>query len=205
MRLNWLGRATMNNAFRGWGQSYSASWLQRLGGLVEGGNALEIGCGRGAGVKMILEDFGAATVEAFDLDPKMIDRARRYLASCGLGAINLRVADVACIPAGDATFDAVFDFGAIHLVPNWRQAIVEVRRVLKPGGRFFFEWVTNRLLRLPYPLFTEGFGGMQSPRPVELMHELELRGINVGRRFVRLRLAAVTGVVGDFVGVGFAI
>src|SRR6266566_2659977 len=97
MRLNWLGRATMNNAARSLGQSYTASWLERLGGRVEGGRALEVGCGRGVGVQMILERFGAASVEAMDLDPKMIERARRRLAAYGSARMQLSVGDVTSI------------------------------------------------------------------------------------------------------------
>ncbi len=202
MRLNWLGRATMNNPARSLGQYYTASWLERLGGRVEGGRVLEVGCGRGVGVKIILERFGAAAVEALDLDPRMIERACRRLTAYGLARVQLSVGDVTSIKAGDATFDAVFDFGAIHLEPNWRKAVAEVRRVLKPGGRFFFEWVTSRVLRMPYPLVTEAFGRMEAPSAGLLMRELERQGIVVGRSFVRPRVAALTGFVGDLVGVG---
>src|SRR5205809_3011263 len=202
MKLNWLGRATMNNAVRSLGQSYSAYWLERLGGRVEGGRVLEVGCGGGVGVKIILERFGAASVEAMDLDPKMIERAHRRLAAYGLARVQLSVGDVTSIKAGDATFDAVFDFGAIHLEPNWRKAVAEVRRVLKPGGKFYFEWVTSSLLRLPYPLVTEAFGRMEPPGPALLMQELERQGILVGQSFACPRLAALTGFVGDLVGVG---
>ena len=128
MRLNWLGRATMNNPARSLGQHYAASLLERLGGRVEGGNVLEVGCGRGVGVKIILERFGAAAVEALDLDPKMIECARRSLETYGLARVQLSVGDVTAIKSGDATFDAVFDFGTIHLEPNWRKALAEVRR-----------------------------------------------------------------------------
>jgi ubiquinone/menaquinone biosynthesis C-methylase UbiE len=202
MRLNWLGRASMNNPARSLGQYYTASWLERLGGRVEGGRVLEVGCGRGAGVKIILERFGAAVVEAFDLDPKMIAGARRRLAACGPARVQLSVGDVTSIKADDATFDAVFDFGAIHLEPNWQKALAEVRRVLKPGGKFFFEWVTSGALRLTYPLVTEAFGRMEPPDPKLLMHELERQGIIVGQKYVCPRLPALTGFVGDLIGVG---
>jgi len=202
VRLNWLGRASMNNAIRSLGQHYAASRLERLGGRVEGGRALEVGCGRGVGVRIILERFGAAAVEALDLDPKMIERARRRLAAYDPARMQLSVGDVTSIKAGDATFDAVFDFGAIHLEPKWREAIAEVRRVLKPGGKFFFEWVTSSVLRLPYPLVTEAFGRMEPLSPALLTQELERRGITVGQSFVCPKLAALTGFVGDFVGVG---
>jgi ubiquinone/menaquinone biosynthesis C-methylase UbiE len=202
MRLNWLGRATMNNPARSLGQYYTASWLERLGGRVEGGRVLEVGCGRGAGVEIILERFGAALVQAFDLDPKMVAGARERLASYGPARVQLSVGDVTSIQADDTTFDAVFDFGAIHLEPNWKKALAEVRRVLKPGGKFFFEWVTSSALRLTYPFVTEAFGRMESPDPKQLMHELERQGIIVGQKFVCLRLPALTGFVGDLIGVG---
>jgi ubiquinone/menaquinone biosynthesis C-methylase UbiE len=195
----------MNNAIRALGQEYSARWMERLGGRVEDGRVLEVGCGRGVGVQVILERFGAASVDAIDLDPKMVERARRRLAACGLAGVRLNVGNVTCIEAGDSTYDAVFDFGAIHLEPDWPKAIAEVRRVLKPGGKFFFEWVTGSLLRLPYPLTTEGFGRMKVPDPKQLMQELEGQGIVVGQRFVCPKVAAVTGFIGDFVGVGVAV
>src|SRR6266403_2774130 len=73
-----------------------------------------------------------------------------------------------------------FDFGAIHLEPNWQKALAEVRRVLKPGGKFFFEWVTSGALRLTYPFVTEAFGRMEPPDPKLLMQELERQGIIEG-------------------------
>ena len=47
-----------------------------------------------------------------------------------------------------------------------------MRRVLKPGGRFFFEWATTSFLRLPYPLVTEapwqGVPGQSGPELPEV-------------------------------------
>src|SRR5947209_1763332 len=83
VRLNWPGRATMNSLAPSLGQRYAGSLLERLGGRIEGGRVLEVGCGGGAGVKIILERFGAAEVVAFDLDPMMIERARRQLSGFG--------------------------------------------------------------------------------------------------------------------------
>ncbi len=193
----------MNSSTRALAQrKFIAPLFERLGGRLEGGHALEVGCGGGAGVEIILDRFGAAEVHAFDLDPKMVDRARRRLASRPSGQVRLAVGDLESIDAEDATFDAVFDFGAVHLVPDWQAALSEVRRVLRPGGRFFFELVTSRLLRLPYPLVTEGFRRMRPPAPQEFFAELEHRGILVGDNFVRLKLAALSQAVGDFIGVG---
>lgn len=184
MRLNLLGRAAMNSTARRLAQYYVASWFERLGGRVENGRVLEVGCGGGVGVLIILRRFGAAEVHAFDLDPRMIERARRRITLHEAKVVHLMVGDVTSINADDATFDAVFDFGAIHLEPNWQKAISEVRRVLKPGGRFFFELVTSRFLRVAYPLMTEGFENMNPPGPKQFIDELDRYGIAVGQNFV---------------------
>ncbi|MBT8373191.1 MAG: class I SAM-dependent methyltransferase [Deltaproteobacteria bacterium] len=37
----------------------------------------------------------------------------------------------------DATYDAVFDFGALHYVHDWQSALLEIQKVIKPGGLSF--------------------------------------------------------------------
>ena len=160
--------------------------LIRLGGRTAGARVAEIGCGSGYGTRLIVDEFGAARVDAVDLDPKMIDRARRRLhryssaVSLAVGsATDLRVA----LGAADASYDAVFDFAIIHHVPVWRDAVAEVARVLKPGGRFYFHEVTATALARPtyrrlfdhpeHDRFTAG----------EFLAELPLYGLDVGDRW----------------------
>ena len=38
-----------------------------------------------------------------------------------------------------ATFDLVLDFGILRHVGNWRDALAEVHKILRPGGEFLFE------------------------------------------------------------------
>ncbi|HEX7794194.1 MAG TPA: class I SAM-dependent methyltransferase, partial [Vicinamibacterales bacterium] len=45
------------------------------------------------------------------------------------------------------SFDAVFDFGILHHIPDWQKAVREIARVLRPGGLFFFEEVTGQALQ----------------------------------------------------------
>ncbi len=138
-----------NRAFQ---RCVEAPMLRRLGGRTPGARALEIGCGSGYGTKLIIDQFGAATVDAVDLDPAMVTRARRRLRRY---ADQVRVVQgsaddlQAALGAGDAAYDAVFDFGIIHHITNWRDAVAEVARVLRPGGRFFFLEVTAAALARP--------------------------------------------------------
>ena len=158
MLLNRIEYALMNNPVRAAIQRhFEAQRLLRMGGPLGGGRALEIGCGRGVGTELILDLFGAASVDAFDLDPRMVALARRRLERRG-SRVHLWVGDASAVSAPDARYDAVFDFGIIHHVPEWRRALAEVHRVLKPGGRFYCEEVlrgfivhpvTRRLLEHP--------------------------------------------------------
>jgi ubiquinone/menaquinone biosynthesis C-methylase UbiE len=197
MKLNRTEKALMNNPVRALIQTYyEAPLLERLGGRVDGLRVLEVGCGRGVGTEIILRRFGARFVHAFDLDPDMVQQARHRLAAYPSDRLLLSVGDATAIDAEDASFDAVFDFGIIHHVPDWRSAVAEVRRVLVPAGRFFFEEVTAQALaRWPYRTFLEHpthdrFDGRQ------FVGELERQGIAVGGNFVHR-------FFGDFViGVG---
>ena len=149
MLLNRVEYALMNNPLRAALQRrFEAARLLRMAGPMQGGAALEIGCGRGVGVDLILDVFGAEVVDAFDLDPRMVALARRRLEPRGERA-RFWVGDATSIPAPDSTYDAVFDFGIIHHIPRWRLALAEVRRVLKPGGRFHAEEVLGRFIRNP--------------------------------------------------------
>lgn len=197
MLLNRVEKAMMNNPVRAMLQRhYEAAILERLGGRAEGLRVLEVGCGRGVGTEIILEQFGAREVRAFDLDPDMVARARGRLRAFPPDRLRLGVGDVTAIEAEDASFDAVFDFAIVHHVPDWRRAVAEICRVLRPGGRFFFEEVTSRALaRWTYRTFfdhptEDRFSG------AEFVAEIERQGLAVGGNYVER-------FFGDFIiGVG---
>ena len=197
MKLNSVEKALMNNPVREIVQRrVEAPLLARLGGRVEGGRALEVGCGRGVGTEIVLDVFGVAHVDAVDLDPDMVALARRRLGRRPRDRWDVTVGDVTAVDAPDDHYDAVFDFGIVHHVPVWTDALAEIRRVLKPGGRFFFEEVTSHALArwsartfLDHPKENR-FSGR------EFVAELERTGIPVGDRWREL-------LFGDFVvGVG---
>jgi len=139
----------MNNPVRAAVQRWvEAPRLLRLGGRVPGAHVLEMGCGRGVGTELIFDAFGAARVDAFDLDPDMVSLARRRLAHRG-DRVRLWVGDATRIPAGDGAYRAAFDFGIVHHVPAWRDVLDETWRVLAPGGRFYVEEVLARFIHHP--------------------------------------------------------
>jgi ubiquinone/menaquinone biosynthesis C-methylase UbiE len=149
MLLNHAEYVLMNNPIRAAIQRhFEARRLLRMGGPMDGGRALELGCGRGVGTELILDLFGADSVDAFDLDPRMVALAQKRLASRGSRA-RVWVGDASAICAPDASYDAVFDFGIIHHVPDWRPVLTEIHRVLKPGGKLYSEEVLRRFIVHP--------------------------------------------------------
>lgn len=149
MLLNRIEKIMMNNPIREASHRHvEARRLLRMGGPMSGGTALEVGCGRGVGTELILDVFGADRVEAFDLDVDMVKRAQARLADRGM-AVKLWEGDATEIEATDATYDAAFDFGSIHHVPEWRVALAEIFRVLKPGARFYAEEVLAKFIHHP--------------------------------------------------------
>lgn len=107
--------------------------------LPAGGVFLEIGCGRGAGAGLLLQEFIPAVIYAMDVDMDMVSRASRHLTPAQKRQIKLYVGDALHLPHRNSWADAVFGFGVLHHLPDWRQGLAEIARVLKPGGFYFLE------------------------------------------------------------------
>ena len=139
MKLNWAERLVVNNPGRVFEQRAEIRWLRKRMPLKPGALVLEVGCGRGAGAGLISEAFQPRAIHAMDLDCKMIARAEKYLSPHHKERIFMHTADVAQLPYGDGVFDAVFGFGVLHHVPDWRRGLDELARVLKTGGSYYLE------------------------------------------------------------------
>ena len=139
MKLNWAERLVVNNPVRVMIQRRIIKWIKGVTRIARKDRVLEIGCGRGAGARLIQEEFHPATLHAFDLDHRMIVQAGRYLKPEYKEKIFLYVGDALRLPYRDGVLDAVFGFGVLHHLPDWRGGIWEIARVLKPGGIYFLE------------------------------------------------------------------
>ena len=139
MRLNPVELRLVNNPIRAALLRGTMSWFWTAACAPSLERVLEIGCGQGDGVREIVRRFRPRAVDAFDLDEAQIGRARERLAGLDGLAVRLWVGDAERIGIPDASYDAVVELAIFHHVPGWRRALAEVRRVLRPGGLFFFE------------------------------------------------------------------
>lgn len=139
MKLNWPERLVVNNPVRVMIQRRIIQWIKGVTRIPPQARILEIGCGRGAGACLIQEAFHPATLHAFDLDQQMIRMAGKYIKAESQEQICLYVGDASVLPYRDGVLDAVFGFGVLHHVPDWRAGVREIARVLKPAGMYFLE------------------------------------------------------------------
>jgi len=99
-------------------------------------NSVVLDLGAGAGIVEQMNFRGrAARICGIDLDPRVIDNP---MLDEG------RIADGACIPYQDASFDLVFADNVLEHLKVPLEVFKEVARVLKPGGVFLFKTPNRR-------------------------------------------------------------
>jgi len=186
MRLRRIEKWLMQSPPRRWGlRCVEAPRVFRSVDLPEGADVLEIGCGYGDGALLVARRFGGARVVGVDLDEEIIAAARRRVARPPRWARQVATERIAFL-CGDATalsfpdeaFDAAILFGMLHHVRQWRRAIAEAYRVLRPGGVFAFE---EALIGIHWWRFNEYYGHVPFEAE-ELTRALEAAGFRI-RRF----------------------
>lgn len=103
---------------------------------LAGRRVLEIGCGRGSLARWIMAQADRpATLVAADFSGSAVAKARTASARAGYPPAAWAISDIQAIGIRDATFDTVISCETIEHVPDPPQALRELARVLRPGGR----------------------------------------------------------------------
>lgn len=101
-------------------------------------SVLDLGCGSGWLSVFLANSLSGLDISGIDLAPQAIKLAEQWACEDGL-SIKFASGDIAALPYEDGSFDAIvansiFEHLTLELA---EQALLEAKRVLKPGGVFF--------------------------------------------------------------------
>jgi ubiquinone/menaquinone biosynthesis C-methylase UbiE len=120
---DWLGPATRT--------------MLDLAGVGPGARVLDIAAGAGEpAITAARRVTPTGSVLATDISPNILDYAAQKAREQGLTNVETRVMDGENLTLPDGSFDAAISRVGLIYFPDQQRALSEVRRVLRPGGRF---------------------------------------------------------------------
>lgn len=145
--------------------------LKRLH-LKSSDRLLDIGCGTGSLLKAIAAEFPTVDLVGVDLSAEMLQFARRKLGNSAV----LIAGTARSLPLPSASFDVVVLCSAFHYFRRPKLGLLEIKRVLQPGGRIVItdwcnDYISCRLLdaflRLFNPAHFKAYSRNQCKRLLE--------------------------------------
>ena len=108
--------------------------LKRFGVPITGQDVLEVGCGSGYGA-LLLATLEPKSYIGFDFMEEQLAIAHKRLPETEF--IQQDAANMQAIAS--VSKDTVVVFGVLHHIPEWKAAVREIARVLRPGGEVYLE------------------------------------------------------------------
>ena len=124
----------------------TAARLRDVLAPVQGERVLEVGPGTGYYAIPMAGWLGDGQLDVFDIQQEMLDHTMNEALKNGLDNIVPVQGDAQQLPYTDDTFDAAYLATVLGEIPSPEQALAELGRVLKPGGRL----VVGELLPDPH-------------------------------------------------------
>lgn len=161
-----------------------------VGRLRDGDRVLDAPSGGGLALREVPNGVEVEYI-AVDIAPTMLERTARRAAALGLSGVRTVQADMLDLPFEDGSFDVVLTYSGLHMVDRPRDALAELVRCLRPGGRLAGTTFVRDASRRQRVIFAVGERSGDAPLPCasdELRAWLEALGLsNVdlrGRGFV---------------------
>ena len=154
--------------------------FDEIGRLPAGSRVLDVPCGGGVALRGLRPGQSVDYV-ATDIAQTMLDRTLDAARERGLAdQVTLKVADVGDLPFEDESFDLVVSFTGLHCFPDPARAVVEMTRVLRPGGVLSGSAILNDTGLRHEPMRRGGrLAGLLGPGCTgpEVLHWLQARGV----------------------------
>ena len=193
MKLNRVERWFVNSPMRRAMQALVVRWFRGIRPLAPGADILEIGCGSGFGARMIATHFAPRRLFLSDLDSRMVALAADAVSGDAAAYLGFCVADAEALPFRSRMADAVFGFGFLHHVPDWRSGLREIQRVLKPAGVYYFEEYYPSLYQNVVTRRLAAHPSHDRFRSHALRQELQIVGLEL-RQALELKRFGILGV-----------
>jgi len=151
----------------------------RLLEIPDDGRVLDIGCGNGWATRLMAEQARFGRVVGIDISDEMVDLARE--SSDGFSNLEFREASAEKLSFAEGEFTHAFSMESLYYYSDIPRALQEIRRVLKPGGKFACVvdlYKENR----PSHQWVE-----QLKVPVQVLSVLEYRSLFEAAGFVNVR------------------
>ena len=114
-----------------------AEWGLLHLGIAEDATMLDIGCGGGANLKRLLARAPQGKAYGVDYSALSVEVSRETCAAeIARGVCEVAEGEVGALPYAEATFDVATAFETVYFWPDMFDALMEVRRILKPDGAF---------------------------------------------------------------------
>jgi ubiquinone/menaquinone biosynthesis C-methylase UbiE len=101
---------------------------------IKNKNILEVGCGRGGGIKKLSKYFNFTEIHACDLNKNNIE----YCKVNNKANIDFKVSNAENLDYSDNYFDIIINVESSHNYKNYPLFFNEVKRILKPDGIFLY-------------------------------------------------------------------
>ena len=151
--------------------------------LNHNGSMLDVGCGEGRHIFGVMQEYPMMKCVGLDMDEYSLKKAEEgysYFESISEVGAEFIKGSAYSLPFPDNTFDLIVCSEVLEHLHEYNDAVIEINRVLKPGGKFFASvpafWPEKICWYLSKEYQNQPGGHLRIFDQKKLIHEIESRG-----------------------------
>ena len=151
--------------------------------LNHNGSMLDVGCGEGRHIFGVMQEYPMMKCVGLDMDDDSLKKAEEgysYFESISEVGAEFIKGSAYSLPFPDNTFDLIVCSEVLEHLHEYIDAVIEINRVLKPGGKFFASvpafWPEKICWYLSKEYQNQPGGHLRIFDQKKLIHEIEDRG-----------------------------